>query len=318
MNSGGFSIPDWEIRAMVKADAIYVYNWAYGQQHLAADIVKRRDPTLLQKEHVQWLTKSSEAFDAKQCGLSPLLPHDYEGLPSHYNLTSDQMLWRFTSTPSTEFVQITEGTTYEEIVRVIAAHSGGNDKSNPNVKTLSFGRNLGALIGVAASPGGDKHVTNIVDKAEYLFGIDIGSLASKNITAHPAGGRAISLFETEYVLVRKPGLPPISLDALATVKYRNPFKGRGWQIAGQKAQRSRGAIEAEMGTILAEKIRVRKMNSFRTKEIEETSRKAAKLAVKHQGTIKDTTSLDPFGDLIPGVIRDTAAFGNELSASRDL
>jgi hypothetical protein len=315
MNSGGFSIPDWEIRAMVKADPIYVYDGANGQQHLATDIVQRRDPALLQEEHKQWLSKSCNAFDAKRCGLSPLLPHDWNGLPSHYNLSGDQMLWRFTSTPSTEFVQITEDTTYEEIVRVIAAHSGGNDKSNPNVKTLSFARNLGALIGVAASPGGDKHVTNIVDKAEYLFGIDINSLASKNITAHPAGGRAISLFETEYVLVRKPGLPPISLDALATVKYRNPFKGRGWIIAGNEAQSSRGAIEAEMGTVKADQIRVMEMDPSRVKEIKKTSKKAAGLALGHAKTIRDTTLLDPTGDLIPGVVRVTADFGNKLSTS---
>ena len=143
----------------------------------------------------------------------------------HYNFFDQNMLWRFTSTPSEEFIVVAEGVDYTTIVKVVAAHSGGNDKSNQDVKTLSFGRNLGALMGVAASGGGDKHVTNIIDKAEYLYGIDITTLSKKGITAHPARGRLISLFETEYILVGTPGNPAHSLDELATNRYKNPFKG---------------------------------------------------------------------------------------------
>ena len=94
------------------------------------------------------------------------------------------------------------------------------------MRTLSFARNLGAIIGVALSRGGDKQVLNIVDKASYLYGIDMASLRGKGITAHPALGRGISLFETEYVLVSTPGNPARTLNELATVKLNNPFLGQ--------------------------------------------------------------------------------------------
>ena len=106
---------------------------------------------------------------------------------SHYRFFSDNMIWRFTTQPSDDLVYIAPGTTHQEVADVVAAHSGGADKSNPNVRTLSFGRNPGALMGVAASLGGDKKVLNIIDKAEYLYGIDIGTLARHGISAHPAG-----------------------------------------------------------------------------------------------------------------------------------
>ena len=103
------------------------------------------------------------------------------------------LYWRFTTTPSQEFVRISADTDAEQVLRVVAAHSGGNDKSNTAVKTLSFARNIGALIGTALSTGGDKHVLNIMDKAAYLYGIEISSLAGKGITAHPAvAGRSAS------------------------------------------------------------------------------------------------------------------------------
>lgn len=138
--------------------------------------------------------------------------------------------------------------TYKEIVRIVGAHSGGNDKSNFDVKTLSFGRNPAALFGVAASAGGDKHVLNIIDKAEYLYGIDINSLEAKGLTAHAATARMISLFESEYVIINTPGFPSISLDELATVKYKNPFKGTAIADIGVEKHQMEG-IEKEMGTI---------------------------------------------------------------------
>ncbi len=65
-----------------------------------------------------------------------------------------------------------------------------------------------------------------MDKAAYLYGIEIGPLASSGITAHPAVGRAISLYESEYVLIGTPRAPKLSLAALATIRLKNPFKGK--------------------------------------------------------------------------------------------
>jgi hypothetical protein len=174
---------------------------------------------------------------------------------AHYNLFDTNMIWRFTSRPSTEQVYIAGGTDYGEIARVVAAHSGGNDKSNPNVKTLSFGRNPGALMGVAASTGGDKHVLNIIDKAEYLYGIDIGTLADKGITAHAANARMISLFESEYVLLSTPGFPSQNLDQLATAKLKNPFKGHAIQeMLTSREQVGMEPVIKEMGTVEPERV----------------------------------------------------------------
>ncbi len=169
--------------------------------------------------------------------LLPLQSHD-EALEEkklrHFaefdQLFNANMLWRFTSTPSSEFVKIDAGVGMTEILQVIANHSGGNDKSNTRVITLSFGRNIAALLGIALSPGGDKQVVGIISRTPYLYGIDIASLKGKGITAHPARSRAISLFETEYVLVPVPGAAPVGLNELATVKYTNPFKGMGRKL----------------------------------------------------------------------------------------
>jgi hypothetical protein len=136
------------------------------------------------------------------------------------------VLWRFTSQPANEFIQITAGTPLTTIITVIGAHSGGADKSNPDVKTSSLCRNLGALMGTAASLGGDKKVLNIINKAAYLYGIDVTTLAAHGVSAHPALSRVISVIETEYVLVPTPGLPALSIDQLATYKWPNPFRGR--------------------------------------------------------------------------------------------
>jgi hypothetical protein len=81
MSSGGFSITDWEIRSMMEAKAEHTYDWAYDQRRLAADIPKihRRQVRKDQKKHMLWLAESAASFDFKQCGLSPLLPHDWGG-----------------------------------------------------------------------------------------------------------------------------------------------------------------------------------------------------------------------------------------------
>lgn len=150
-------------------------------------------------------------------------------LRAHYaaldQFMGPNMLWRFTSRPSSELIKIDPGVSFETIVTLIGLHSGGNNKDDPRVRTLSFGRNLAALIGTAHSKGGDPGVASIAVRAEYLYGVDIASLRGKGITAHPAETRLISLFESEYVLVATPGDPPRTLEQLATVKLANPFKG---------------------------------------------------------------------------------------------
>jgi hypothetical protein len=220
-----------------------------------------------------------------------------EEMFKHFKLDDNNMLWRFTSTPSEEYIKIEQGTTYEEILRVIASHSGGNDKSNPNVKTLSFGRNLAALIGTAASKGGDKHVTNIIDKAAYLFGIDIGSLAGKGITAHPAMGRAISLFESEYVLVSSPGNPPVTLEELATAKYENPFRGKeaDRMLKGDPSQKSQfESVVEEMGTKTAEAVSgLQRMDPARVARIVKQAEAVTAAANEYAGLVKDKTSMSP-------------------------
>jgi hypothetical protein len=140
--------------------------------------------------------------------------------------TDPMILWRFTSNPGTEVIQITADQTLPQIIEVIAAHSGGADKTNPDVRTSSLCRNIGALLGTAASAGGDKKVLNIINKAEYLIGIDASSLAARGVSAHPALSRLISAVETEYVLVPTPGLPALSISDLSAIRVRNPFQNR--------------------------------------------------------------------------------------------
>jgi hypothetical protein len=175
------------------------------------------------------------------------------GLFRHYRHVDRNMIWRFTSRPAAESVVIADDVSYDELRSSIADHSAGADKSNRRVRTLSFCRNTGALLGTAISPGGDGHVLNIVDKAAYLVGIDVDGLAEHNITAHPALGRAISIFETEYVLVNG-GAHPASLADLASVTYDNPFAGRLRQLlvgkAGRLAEFTRA--ERDMGHVTAE------------------------------------------------------------------
>jgi hypothetical protein len=234
------------------------------------------------KVHEEWL---NSAGGAKLAGHK-----EVQGpLFSHYNFFDAKMIWRFTSRPSTEQVYIAPDTSHEEIARVVAAHSGGNDKSNPNVKTLSFGRNVGALMGVAASKGGDKHVLNIIDKTEYLYGIDIGSLADKGISAHAATARMISLFETEYVLVASPGDPPRTLDDLATVRLKNPFKGSAiTSMLGEHGHEQTQDVEAEMGTVEPETGKgARKMAETYALELLKYAHAARKAADKQSFAVMD-------------------------------
>lgn len=215
---------------------------------------------------------------------------------SHYNFFDKNMLWRFTSLPSTEQVYVTHGTSHDEVVRVVAAHSGGNDKSNPNVKTLSFGRNPAALLGIAASVGGDKHVLNIIDKAEYLYGIDINSLTGKGITAHAARGRMISLFESEYVLVSTPGFPAQSLEQLATAKYENPFKGMaiGAMLTEDEQNWSLKQIVKEMGTLQPEVVKdAKKFDLNLAQRILSYAAKVKWAASTLSGPVQDKESLNP-------------------------
>lgn len=139
-------------------------------------------------------------------------------------LTDPNMLWRFTSQPTKDVIKVDHDVPFSKIIELIGAHSGGKRKDDPSVRTLSFARNLGALIGTAYSAGGDANVASIVVRAEYLYGVDITKLKGTGITAHPAETRLISLFESEYVLVATPGDPQQTLEELATVKLKNPFK----------------------------------------------------------------------------------------------
>jgi hypothetical protein len=185
--------------------------------------------------HVSWLNEQRAAFDKKlaQLGIrdprgSTLREHR-EVTDPHYTALDRElgmpgMLWRFTSNPMTEVISIAPGVDFEKIVRLVAGHTGGNKKDDGSVRTLSFGRNLAALVGVAHSKGGDANVAAINARAEYLYGVSLDSLKGQGITAHPAEARMIGIFETEYVLVGSPGAPPRRLEDLATAKYRNPFK----------------------------------------------------------------------------------------------
>ncbi len=234
--------------------------------------------------HEKWL---------KSAKTNPLVSHENMLDPKskkyfgHYNLFDKNMIWRFTTRPSTETVYIAPATSHEEVNRVIAAHSGGADKSNPNVKTLSFGRNLGALVGVAASKGGDKKVLNIADKAEYLYGINIDRLARIGISAHPATARLISLFETEYVLVSTPGDRPRSLDELATVKYKNPFKNAAIQKLLSDRSEMKG-VEETMPAIEHETVSgVQEMDSLKAAKILRFAKKAKVAASKQTFAVQD-------------------------------
>ena len=255
-----------------------------------------------ESSHLKWLLDELEKYEKQskdKITLLPLLSHDMalnDEMFKHFNHFDDNMIWRFSSTPTAENVFVAAGTPYSEVLRVIAAHSGGNDKSNPNVKTLSFGRNIGALMGTALSEGGDKHVTNIIDKAEYLVGIDITSLPILGISAHPARARAISLFETEYVLVNSPGNPPRSLVDLATKIYRNPFKNGQEEMLKEtkKKVESFKSIETEMGKLKAELIYVK--DDFPQERMDKISlyaKAVAEVASEFSSTVRSKDQIHP-------------------------
>jgi len=210
----------------------------------------------------------------------------------HYSLLNDDnMIWRFATQPSSDQIYIKAGTSYTEISNVVAAHTGGNDKSNSNVKTLSFARNPAALMGVAASKGGDPKVLNIIDKAEYLYGIDIRALAAKGITAHAANARLISLFESEYVLVNTPGFPSQSLEQLATVKYNNPFRGVAIALMlSEEESNSKGMAKVEevMGSVTPEKVKdVKTMDIKQAAAILDHAKKIKEASQEFSGPIRD-------------------------------
>jgi hypothetical protein len=155
------------------------------------------------------------------------------------------------------------------ILTVIAAHSGGNDKSAPDVKTLSFARNPAALIGTACSSGGDPHVQDIVEQAAYLVGIDVSTLATHGVSAHPALGRAISMFETEYVLVSTPGTENTLMD-LATFICPNPMKAVPAAAVFAAARTPIDAVQRR-AIITAENKRIRGLSDNRPVVVEAIS-----------------------------------------------
>ena len=189
---------------------------------------------LRDRRHLLWLNQQRVAFEVELTRLR--IDVRGESLRGHRDVTDPHyaamdaqlgmggMLWRFTSNPQTEVVSIADGVDFAKVVRLVAGHTGGNKKDDGSVRTLSFGRNLAALIGVAHSNGGDANVAGINARAEYLYGVSLDSLQGQGITAHPAEARMIGIFETEYVLLASPGAPPRRLEDLATIKYRNPFK----------------------------------------------------------------------------------------------
>jgi hypothetical protein len=161
---------------------------------------------------------------------------------------ANDMLWRFTSNPQTEVIRIDAGVSFADVVSIVGRHTGGNKKDDGRVRTLSFGRNLGALIGVAYSKGGDPNVAEIAVRAEYLYGVPLAGLQGQGITAHPAEARLIGIFETEYVLLATPGDPPRKLDDLATVRYVNPFQGMDGKQKARLLKGKRLASEMRAAT----------------------------------------------------------------------
>jgi hypothetical protein len=203
--------------------------------------MRNRIRVLRDERHMQWLNEARMRFETQLAGAAPNA--DLRGRTirtdaemrrqkdaQHYReldakIGLPDMLWRFTSNPQSEVIKIDKDVGFGEVVSIVGAHTGGNKKDDGRVRTLSFGRNLAALIGVAYSKGGDPNVAEIAVRAEYLFGVPMASLAGQGITAHPAESRLIGIFETEYILLATPGDPPRKLDDIAPIKLRNPFKG---------------------------------------------------------------------------------------------
>ncbi|MGH3939817.1 MAG: hypothetical protein ACRDTG_14550 [Pseudonocardiaceae bacterium] len=260
-----------ELSSLVARDAGLLYALRPDVTVSLEDYVKRvlalGRPGEEQMKHESFLREFDALRIDKEFGLLPLIDHalaTFQDRFEHYSrldglfqelFQKTEIIWRFTSTPSAEKIFLASDVTPSEVVETIAKHSGGAEKSNARVLTLSFGRNPGALFGTALSGGGDPHVLNIIDKAAYLYGIDISTLPRKGITAHPAAGRAISLYETEYVLVGTPGMGEKTLDELATMKLLNPFQGEAIKLSeewGFKSAELMKAIVEEMGNKVAE------------------------------------------------------------------
>jgi hypothetical protein len=297
---GGSPFTFAELKSLVASDPTLVNALRTGVTATLRDYalhVLQLERPAVQTVHEDFLREFSELED-EAFKLLPLLDHalaaTYRDF-AHYSrldhlFENRQLIWRFTSTPSAEVVFVDANVSPREVVEIIAKHSGGADKSNPNVITLSFGRNLGALFGTAMSAGGDPHVLNIIDKAAYLYGIDISSLASHGITAHPAVGRAISLYETEYVLVGTPGMPATTLEALAEVRVQNPFLGRAITISDTakfKTLQSMKRIEHEMGVKAVEARHLRSLPTGIADAIIEEARAIAGVATHFQESIQN-------------------------------
>ncbi|NUS44114.1 MAG: hypothetical protein HOQ24_10555 [Mycobacteriaceae bacterium] len=171
--------------------------------------------TPAESAHVEWLIKLKPTLMGRPKLADQWRSHrDWTGYTKKENCKhyfefdtphGGECIWRFTGMPTAEKISIEPDVSIEVILELIGEHSGGNKKDDPRVQTSSFCRNLGALIGTAASSGGDKNVLTIVNKAPYLCCVNLASLRPKGISAIPALARSISLFETEYVLVCTPG-----------------------------------------------------------------------------------------------------------------
>jgi hypothetical protein len=223
------------------------------QQSMAAVSNPLRDQIRQERDarHMRWLDGERARFEATLGGdpRGQTLRTDPEMRrqkhAEHYReldqlIGLPDVIWRFTSNPQSEVIKIDANVGFSQVVEIVNKHTGGNKKDDGRVRTLSFGRNLGALIGVAYSKGGDPNVAEIAVRAEYLYGVPLRSLQGQGITAHPAESRLIGIFETEYVLLATPGDPPRKLDDIAPIKLRNPFKdmdgkeGRERLLEGKK------------------------------------------------------------------------------------
>jgi hypothetical protein len=144
------SIPMYDIEYMAGDDDQHTFNWAYGQPEFV-NHWRAMQQTRASK-HAQWLTEEQNKLLQKikrgeRVAHGPFLAHEQtlpgpDGKPQgpgkvfeHYNLTDTNMLWRFTSKPS-EYIWIAPHVAYEDIIGVTARHSGGNDKSNQDVKDV--------------------------------------------------------------------------------------------------------------------------------------------------------------------------------------
>lgn len=201
---------------------------------LLVELPPERPPTFpLSDQLAMWLTAMSAGVGTLPTDVKDQWRQreEIEALPEfrHYRrldeLFGKPMLWRFTSCPQQERIHITAtGNNLAHVMTVIGQHAAKHEKADVDVKLQSCARNLGTFIGTSMSSGGDKLVRYVINNAMYLYGFEIDRLAAMGVCAQPALAKPICFVETEYVLVPLPQQPPISMDALATVKYLNPFR----------------------------------------------------------------------------------------------